>query len=101
MLSSTNVRFSESVDHLNTPDLSPLRLDELLTLINMAAEYGYTVKDARDMKSLYDVISSELYTVWYAIENELCIFAENIDRLIHLTGWGRSPVQGERSEVTQ
>jgi hypothetical protein len=86
MLSSIN-RFSESVDHLNIPERSPMRPDELLTLINMAAEHGYTVNDARDMKTPYGVIPSDLFAVWYAIENKLCIFADNIDHLINLTGW--------------
>jgi hypothetical protein len=94
VLSSLN-GFSESVVHLNIPDRSPMRSDELLTLINMVAELGYTVNDARDMKSPYGVISSDLFAVWYAIENKLCIFADNIDHLINLTGWERSPVDLE------
>jgi len=69
------------------PDRAPLRLEELLTLIKSANERGYSVKSARDMKSLYDAISSDLYTVWYAIGHEVPIYADNIPELIKFTGW--------------
>jgi hypothetical protein len=83
-------RFSESVDNLEECDHKPLRLDELLTLMGMADMHGYSVKNACDIKSPQDEISSELYAVWYAKENEICIFADNIAHLIELTKWERS-----------
>lgn len=67
----------------------PLQLEEMLTLIKTAHDLGYSVKDARDMKSLYDVISSDLFSVWYAIENGITIFADNILDLVEFTGWQR------------
>ena len=88
-------RFTESTYVLRPFDHRPLDLDELRTLISMAAKFGYSVENARDMKTPYGVISSDLFAVWYAIENELCIFADNIDHLINLTGWERSPADLE------
>ena len=73
---------------LDTPR-EPLQLEEMLSLIKTAHDLGYSVRDARDMKSLYDVIASDLYSVWFAIENELAIFADNILDLIEFTGWQR------------
>jgi len=67
----------------------PLQLEEMLSLIKSAHDHGYTIKDARDMKSLYDVISSDLYSIWYAMENEVSLFAHNILDLIEFTGWQR------------
>lgn len=65
----------------------PLQLEEMLTLIQSAHHLGYSVKDARDMKSLYDVISSDLYSVWFALENGISIFSHNILDLIEFTGF--------------
>jgi hypothetical protein len=70
-------------------DGEPLQLAELLTLIKLADDNGYSVKVAREMKNLYDANSTDLYSVWYAIENELPIFVKNIPDLIKLTGWVR------------
>jgi len=72
----------------------------MLTLIKSAHDLGYNIKAARDMKSLYDVISSDLYSVWYAIENELAIFTDNIRDLIEFTGWQREkkPAKEEDTE---
>ena len=72
---------------LQAPRSQSLAVGELLTLIMLATEHGYTVKAARDMKSLYDAVSSDLYAVWYAIENEVPLFAGNITELVKLTGW--------------
>jgi hypothetical protein len=55
-----NARFPESVDNLKALDRKPLQSDELLTLISMTAQHGYTVKNARDMKPPYGVILFEL-----------------------------------------
>ena len=60
----------------------PLNLNELLNLIMLANEFGYTVKAAHDMKTLSNPILAEIYSVWFAIENELLIFAHNIPMLI-------------------
>ena len=73
----------------------PLQLEEMLSLIKSAHDLGYSVKDARDMKSLYDVISSDLYSVWFALENELAIFAHNILDLVEFTGWQRPQPSSE------
>lgn len=62
----------------------PLKLDELLDLIMLANEFGYTVKSAHDMKSGDNPILTEIYSVWYAIENELLVFAHNIPWLMEL-----------------
>ena len=67
----------------------PLLLEDLLSLIKLAYEKGYSIKEAKEMKSLYDARSSELYSVWFAIENELAIFERNIPELIEFTGWER------------
>lgn len=67
----------------------PLQLQEMLALIKFADEFGYSIKDAKDMKSLYDAVSSDLYSVWFAIENELSLFTHNIIDLIAFTGWER------------
>lgn len=83
------IEFSQSAfrpEAVNTAN-EPLQLEELLTLIQSAHELGYSIKDARDMKSLYDVISSDLYSVWFALENEISIFAHNILDLIEFTGF--------------
>ncbi len=63
----------------------PLRLDELLKLIALANEFGYTVKAAHDKKAGDNPILAEIYSVWYAIENELLIFAHNVPWLSGLT----------------
>ena len=70
-------------------DGEPLRLEEMLTLIKLADDLGYSVKVAKEMKNLYDARSSELYSVWFAIENELPIYVNNIPDLIEFTGWER------------
>jgi len=77
----------EGYSHPVAASDEPLQLEEMLSLIKLAHELGYSVKDARDMKSLYDVIASDLYSVWFAIENEIAIFADNILDLIEFTGW--------------
>ena len=91
MAQQHTLEFHKSAAHSRNKNDSeePLQLHEMLSLIQAAHDHGYTVKDARDMKSLYDVISSDLYSVWYAIENQLPIFAHNILDLIEFTGWQR------------
>jgi len=79
----------------------PLQLEELLSLIKSAHDHGYTIKDARDMKSLYDVVSSDLYSIWYAIENEVSLFAHNVLDLIEFTGWKRHKKQTGEEEETE
>ena len=71
------------------PPEAPLQLEEMLTLIKFADELGYSVKNAKGMTSLYDEVSSDLYSVWFAIENELSLFTHNIFDLIEFTGWER------------
>jgi len=71
-----------------TPPLlksEPLKLDELLSLIMLANEFGYTVKSAHDMKSGDNPVLAEIYSIWYAIENELLIFAHNVPWLMRFT----------------
>lgn len=63
----------------------PLKLYELLNLIMLANEFGYTVKSAHDLKSGNNPILADIYSVWFAIENELLIFAHNIPRLIEFS----------------
>jgi len=63
----------------------PLRLDELLDLIALANEFGYTVKSAHDKKAGDNPVLAEIYSVWFAIENELLIFAHNVPWLTGLT----------------
>jgi hypothetical protein len=63
----------------------PLRLDELLNLIALANEFGYTVKSAHDKKSGDNPVLAEIYSIWFAIENELLIFAHNVPWLIGLS----------------
>ena len=60
------IEFPQSASRGETINTSeePLQLEEMLTLIQSAHDLGYSVKDARDMKSLYDVISSDLYSVF-------------------------------------
>ena len=72
---------------LTSPQLEsePLKLDELLNLIMLANEFGYTVKSARDMKSGDNPILAEIYSIWFGIENELSIFAHNVPWLMQFT----------------
>jgi hypothetical protein len=70
-------------------DQEPLRLEEMLTLVKLAYELGYSIKVAKEMKNLYDARSTDLFSVWFAIENELPIFVSNIPDLIEFTGWER------------
>ena len=70
-------------------DREPLRLEEMLTLIKLAGDLGYSIKVAKEMRNLYDARSTDLYSVWFAIENELSIFVNNIPDLIEFTGWER------------
>jgi hypothetical protein len=70
-------------------DQEPLRLEEMLTLIKLADDLGYSIKVAKEMRNLYDARSTDLYSVWFAIENELPIFVNNIPDLIEFTGWER------------
>ena len=74
-------------------DPKPLQLDELQTLLYMAESFGKTVDAARNMKSGYDAVLSDVYAVGYAIENEIIVFVDNFTELIRFTGWerGRSP----------
>ena len=90
MLDKINTLFSISNDNPEVVDRKPLQLDELQNLIRMAAECGYSIKDAHHMTAPYGVISSELYAAWYSIEHEIPIFVDNIHQLINLTGWNRS-----------
>jgi hypothetical protein len=60
------------------PDSKPLKLGELLKLIMLANEFGYSVKSAHDPKSGDNPVLAEVYSVWFAIENELHIFAHNV-----------------------
>lgn len=75
----------------HTPDSEPLtseplQLNELLNLIMLANESGYSVKSAHNMKHGYNAILAEVYSVWFAIENELAIFPHNIPWLIEFMG---------------
>jgi hypothetical protein len=63
-------------------DSDPLKLDELLKLIMLANEFGYSVKSAHDPKSGDNPVLAEIYSVWFAIEHELLIFAHNVPWLI-------------------
>ena len=89
MAEQQTIEFSQSAFRPGAKNASnePLQLEEMLSLIQSAHDLGYSVKDARDMKSLYDVISSDLYSVWFALENEISIFADNILDLIEFTGF--------------
>ena len=80
-------------------DCEPLQLDEMLTLIMLASKRGYSVKSARDMKAGYDPILAEVYSVWFAIENELSIFTDNIPGLIRFTGLRESKARSFTSNV--
>jgi len=51
----------------------------------LANEFGYSVKSAHNMKSGNNAILSEIYSVWFAIENDLPVFAHNIPTLIRFT----------------
>ena len=73
-----------NIVRLNPPS-EPLKLDELLNLIMLANEFGYTVKSAHDMKSGDNPVLAEIYSIWYAIENELLIFAHNVPWLMRFT----------------
>ena len=84
MLARIN-RFSEYDGNINESDRGPLGKDELQSLIRMADLHGYSVINASDLKLPQDDISTELYAAWYAMENELCIFADNIAQLIIMT----------------
>lgn len=64
-----------------------LEMEELLVLVMLANRHGYRVKAAREMKPPCNDISTDLYSVWFAIENEIPIFADNIPSLIRFTGW--------------
>lgn len=69
------------------PDLlesEPLQINELLSLLALANDFGYTVRSAHDFKSVNKPVLAEIYSVWYAIEHELPIFTHNIPRLIQL-----------------
>ena len=56
----------------------PLQLNELFKLIMIADEFGYSVKSAHDPKSGDNPVLAEIYSVWFAIENEYLIFADNV-----------------------
>jgi hypothetical protein len=99
MLARLGVLLSESVANTTIPDHMPLQLDELQPLISMAAESGYTIKNARNMVPPPGVISSELYAVWYSIEHEIPIYSDNIENLINMTGWKRSSPQDSDAPV--
>jgi len=88
------IEFPQFVSSVLPGDTSsePLQLEEMLSLIKSAHDRGYSVKDARDMKSLYDVIATDLYSVWFALENEIKIFDHNILDLIEFTGFQRLQV---------
>jgi len=86
MMVHQEILCEESVLHFDIPNDKPLRLTELLTLLMLATKHGYAIKTARDMKSQYDEVSSDIYAVWYAVENGIDIFADNISRLIGLVG---------------
>jgi hypothetical protein len=94
------IEFSKTVINSQSENVSedPLQMDEMLTLIKSAHNLGYSVKDAKAMKSLYDVISSDLYSVWYAIENEMAIFAHNVLDLIEFTGWQRPKASSDEED---
>ena len=72
-------------------DSEPLSLNELLNLIMLANEFGYSVKAAHDPKSGDNPVLAEIYSVWFAIENELLIFAHNIP---WLTSFARMKYSG-------
>jgi len=74
----------------------PLQLSELLRLISLANEFGFTVKSAHDMKSGHNPILAEIYSVWFAIENDLLIFAHNVPWLTGLTSMKHTgyPIKG-------
>ena len=96
-----NARFSESPDNLKTPNQRVLRPDEVLTLLSLAEKHGYTVENARDLKLPQDEISSELYAVWYAKENEISIIEDNIPHLIEFTGWEQSGSHASDASIDQ
>jgi len=81
----------------------PLQLGELLNLIMLADGCGYSVKSAHEMKSGNHPVLSDIYTVWFAIENELPVFAHNIPVLIEFIAWKYSgePSNGSIVDIDQ
>lgn len=63
----------------------PLELGQLLNLLLLAHESGYTVKAAHDLQLSRNPVLADIYTVWFAIENELHVYAHNIPRLMEFT----------------
>ena len=90
MLERLSAQFSEPTRSPVTHDQRELRPEDLQTLINIAEGLGYPLENARDMKSPQVDVSSELFAVWYAKENDICILEDNIPNVIRLTGWGLS-----------
>ena len=89
MMVHQEILCSESAFNFEISNDKPLPLPELLTLLLLATRHGYAVKTVSDMKSHYDEVSSDVYAVWYAIQNGIDIFADNITHLIELVGLNR------------
>jgi len=89
MIANAGLQYSESVIQFERFDHTPLQLSELFELLKLAISHGYSIKAARDTKSRHDGVLSDVYAVWYAIENEVDIFPDNVDQLIELTEWKR------------
>ena len=81
----------------------PLSLGKLLNLIMLADDCGYSVKTAHEMNSGNHPVLSDIYTVWFAIENEIPVFAHNITALIEFIAWKYSgePSNGSIVDVKQ
>ena len=89
---------------VDTPDAErlnsePLQLNEMLELIRLADESGYSVKSAHNMKHGYNSILAEVYSVWFAIENEITIFAHNIPWLIEFMGQDYSEESANENKI--
>ena len=90
MLLHDEISNFESISNFSEPVSRPLQLGEMIALLKLAANHGYAVKTAKNVKSAHDQILSDIYTIWFAIENEIDVFSHNVSQLIELVGWKRS-----------
>lgn len=93
MKSGRYVGYANLDKPVESPDRNPMQPNELQALVDMAAERGFTIDAASEIRSRYQPVLevySELYAAWYAIKNNIVVFADNFSALIKFTGWQRA-----------
>ena len=93
MLNTTSSHYQQKVDfgrgdRAHTDELNSAQLFDLIRLAELG---GYSVQSAHSPESRNHPILTDIYTVWFAIKNQIPVFEHNIPVLVEFIIWKYSP----------